>query len=311
MNDGTSNGPRDVFLADVVDGFGNQQRSIPGKYLWDEEGSKIFHEITQTRDYYQTAAEEALTIAALPEISSIIGAGACLVEFGSGASRKVRLLLDALDMPWRYVALDISREFLEASSRRVAADYPWLEVLSICADYSQPLPSLPLDRARPILGFLPGTSIGNMMPAKARDLLSELRRTLVSGFLLIGQDPNRDPHRLSRAYEGPLMTALHKNLLKRMVRELGARLDVDAFEHHSRTFADRVEPHLVAVEDTRIEIGARSFALARGESIRTDVSWKYSVEDFSALVASAGWSITRRWPDRDLRFCLYLLDARG
>ena len=301
---------RAAFLRDVSEGLTTSPKSIPGKYLWDEEGSRIFEAIVGTAAYYQTAAEHALTRDALPAIAAILGAGAGIVEFGSGASRKIRQLLDALDTPARYVALDISGDFLEASAARIARDYPLLAVHAVCADYSRPLPSLPIDRDRHVLGFLPGTSIGNMVPVEAARLLAQLKATLEPGFLLIGQDPNRDSVRLQAAYEGPLMTAFHKNLLARFRRELDATVDLDAFGHESRTFADRVEPHLVALYDTRIGIGGHSVELAAGESIRTDLSWKYTIEEFSALAASAGWSIERRWIDREQCFCLYLLRAR-
>ena len=300
----------DIFLADVMAGLAAPQKFIPGKYLWDLEGSRIFEAIVLTPAYYHTRAERDLTDVAMGEIAPLLGRGACVVEFGSGSSRKVRAILDRLEAPSRYVALDISEDYLNAAVAGIAADYPTLEVHAVCADYSQPLPLLPVDRARGVLGFLPGTSIGNMVPDTAVRLLAQLRATLAPGYLLIGQDPNRDQALLDAAYEGRLMTALHKNVLARLANELGATLDPDAFRHESRTFDNRVEPHLVALADTAIRVGGRDFALTRGESIRTDLSWKYTIEDFSALAASAGWMVARRWPDARQRFCLYLLEAR-
>ena len=300
---------RAVFLADVLRGLSATPRSIPGKYLWDEEGSRLFEAIVGSAGYYQTGAEYALMGVALPAIAAILGSGAGIVEFGSGASRKIRQLLDALDAPARYLALDISRDFLEASAARIARDYPQVDVQAVCADYSRPLPFLPIERTRPVLGFLPGTSIGNMEPEGAMRLLAQLRTTLTPGFLLIGQDPNRDAALLRGAYEGPLMTAMHKNVLSRLELELGAEIESDAFAHESRTFVNRVEPHLVALRDTRIEIGSRTIAIAAGESIRTDVSWKYASEEFTALAVAAGWSVERRWDDPRRCFCLYLLRA--
>ena len=298
-----------AFLDDVLAGLASLQRSIPGKYLWDEEGSRIFEAITATPAYYQDAAEFALTTEALPGIAARLGQGASVVEFGSGASRKIRQVLDALDAPARYVALDISGDFLESSAAAISADYPDVEVHSVCADYSRPLPGLPVDRSHHVLGYVPGTSIGNMVPDDARQLLANLRETLAPGLLLMGQDPNRDPDLLQAAYEGPLMTALHKNLLVRLRRELDASVDRDAFRHESRTFDNRVEPHLVALTSTRIALAGRAIDFAAGDSIRTDLSWKYTVEDFAALAVSAGWSIERHWLDPRRRFCLHLLRA--
>lgn len=300
---------RAAFLADVGNSLARSPKTIAGKYLWDETGSRIFEAITQLPTYYQTAAEYALMCEALPEIATIVGGRATIVEFGSGASRKIRQVLDTLEAPARYVALDISREYLEAAAAAIAADYSSVQVHAICADYSQPLPLLPIDREHRVLGYLPGTSIGNMVPDDAKRLLSQLRSTLAPGFLLMGQDPNRDPALLQAAYEGPLMTALHKNLLVRLEKELGATVDHDAFRHESRTFDNRVEPHLVALADTRIDLDGRAIEIAKGDSIQTDLSWKYSVGEFCALAASAGWTVERQWHESEKRFSLYLLRA--
>lgn len=298
-----------MFLADVVDGLTGTPRSIPGKYLWDEHGSRLFEAIVGSAGYYQTAAEVALMAVALPAVAAILGRGAAIVEFGSGASRKIRQLLDTLDEPGSYLALDISRDFLEVSAACIARDYPGVEVHAVCADYSQPLPPLPIARTRPVLGFLPGTTIGNMKPEGATRLLAQLRTTLRPGFLLVGQDPNRDAALLSGAYEGPLMSAFHKNVLHRLERELGATVNHDVFRHESRTYADRVEPHLVAMADTRIVLDGRTIVLPAGESIRTDQSWKYAPEEFATLAEAAGWSVEHRWDDPRRCFCLHLLRA--
>ena len=298
-----------AFLDDVLAGLASPQRSIPGKYLWDAEGSRIFEAITATPAYYQDAAEFMLTAEALPEIAARLGQEANVIEFGSGASRKIRQVLDAFDKPARYVALDISGDFLENAAAAIAADYPDVEVHAVCADYSQPLPDLPVDRRHHVLGYVPGTSIGNMVPGDARQLLTHLKETLAPGLLLMGQDPNRDPDLLQAAYEGPLMTALHKNLLVRLTRELGASVDHEAFRHESRTFESRVEPHLVALTSTQIALNGCTIDIAAGDSIRTDLSWKYAVEDFVALAVSAGWSSERQWLDPGGCFCLHLLSA--
>ena len=298
-----------TFRADVLAGLMAPLRAIPGKYLWDEEGSRLFEAITSSSGYYQDRAERDLTTMALTEIGGRLGRAANVVEFGSGASRKIRQLLEALEEPARYVALDISRDFLEASAAAIALDYPQVEVHAVCADYSGPLPPLPIDRKHHVLGYVPGTSIGNMVPAEAAGLLAQIRATLAPGFLLIGNDPNRDPGLLQAAYEGPLMTALHKNLLTRLQRELGARVDPHAFRHESRTFENRVEPHLVALTDTQIGLGDRLIDIAAGDSIRTDLSWKYTIEEFSSLAVASGWTIARQWIDPQKRFCLHLLQA--
>jgi len=250
----------------------------------------------------------ALLRQAAPEVAATVASRACIVEFGSGASHKIRVLLDALDAPARYIAIDISEDFLSAAANRIRTDYPGLDVIHVCADYSHDLPTLPL-APQGILGFLPGTSIGNMDSGDAQRLLARIKTALGSGWLLIGQDPNRDPARLFGAYGSGLMADLHENVLRRMVRELGAELSPDDFAHEARIIENpaRVEAHLVAKRPSAIKVGGQDFCLAAGESIRTDVSRKYTPDEFRDLVSSAGWSIAQRWMDRDELFCLYLL----
>jgi len=300
---------RNDFLNDVIQGLSQKQKSLPGKYLWDKTGSSIFDEICHSEAYYPAAREMALLSRAAEEISQIIGHASCLIEMGSGASHKTRILLDAVTAPNRYVAIDISDYFLESAAQRIQNAYPTLKVMKVCADYSMPLPPLPIDRAGRVLGLFLGNSIGNIDRDNARGLLMRLREALAPSWLLIGQDPNSDPEKLAKAYGGPLMAAFHKNVLVRMVRELNAQIDLDQFQHEPRFFDKpaRTEPHLVAAERSIVRVGHHEFRLAAGESIRTDISRKYTKADFLALVAEAGWSPLRSWMDEDGLFGLHLL----
>ncbi len=300
------------FLQDVLEGLCAPQKSIPGKYLWDETGSAIFDQICHSEAYYPTRCELALLDRAVGELTQILGPKSCLVEIGSGASLKIRILLDAMTAPKRYVPIDISRDFLTAAAQRVQTHYPALEVFDVCADYSLPLPSLPLDREGEILALFLGTSIGNLDRDSAKGLLSRLRDSLAPSWLLIGQDPNCDREIIARAYGGPMMAAFHKNILTRMMRELGAYIVLDHFQHEARFFHKpaRTEPHLVAIRPTTIIVGGFEIRLAAGESIRTDVSWKYSGPDFLALLAEVGWSHARSWMDDEGLYGLHLLRSK-
>ncbi len=300
-----------AFLHDVLDGLSAPNKFIPGKYLWDEKGSSLFDEICGSDAYYPTKREMALLKQGLQEVADIVGPNACLVEAGSGASHKIRILLDALAKPKRYIAIDISREFLSAAAQRIRDDYPGLEVLEVCADYSLPLPALPILRLGEVVGLFLGISIANIDRASAVLLLSRLREALGQSCLLIGQDPNDDANTLSNAYGGPLMAEFHKNLLARMSRELGAKIIVEDFEHEARIVETpkRMEAHLVAKRPTVISLGTRHFVVAAGESIRTDISRKYTQAEFLALLAEAGWAPIRSWADKDNLFALHLLRA--
>ncbi len=304
-------GSRAEFLADVLEGLSRPQKALPGKYLWDEAGSRIFDRICECRDYYPTRRETALLRAVAPEVAAIVGPRASLVEFGSGSSVKTRVLLDALPEPARYVALDIAGEHLAAAAARVARDYPGLEVVPVRADYTKPL-ALPAARGGgPVLGFFPGSTIGNFGPDAAVPFLARIGEALGPSLFLVGADPNRDPVTLSRAYaDGPgLMAALHGNLLVRIRRELGGGVDPADFRHEARVLDDppRVEAHLVARRPTALRVGGRTFRFAAGESIYTDSSHKYEPEAFRAVAARAGWEPVRCWLDRDGLFALHLL----
>ena len=297
------------FRRDVLNGLAQPQKAIPGKYLWDEVGSGLFDEITETASYYATRAETALLREAAPDLAAFVGEQVCIVEFGSGACHKVDILLEALERPRRYVAIDISDDFLRHAVSAMQASHPDLDIRHVCADYSRELPLLPLSRSGAVLGFFPGTSIGNMPPREASSLLTRIREALGASWLLVGLDPNRDAGRIQHAYGSGLMAAFHENILRRMAREIDADLRVEDFRHEARVIADpaRVEAHLVAQRRTAIEIVDTAFAFEAGESIRTDVSWKYTPSEFRDLAASAGWTSERSWVDPGNLFLLMLL----
>ena len=251
----------------------------------------------------------------LPEVAAdvapIVGAGVGVVEFGAGASRKIRVLLDALAAPKAYVALDISGDYLAAAIARLAPDYPGVTMTPVAADYSKPI-RLPEGVAGDNrLGFFAGTSIGNFSPDDAAGFLARARDTLGPSRFLVGADPTRDPERLKRAYGAcdGLMPALHLNLLARMNRELGADFAPDNFRHEARVVDDpfRVEAHLVAQRPAIYRLGGEEIRFAPGESIRTDTSHKYTPAAFRALAERGGWTPERMWLDQTGAFSLHLL----
>jgi dimethylhistidine N-methyltransferase len=298
-------------LRDVLAALARPEKTLPGKYLWDETGSALFARICDTEDYYLTRSEVALLQATVDEVSGLIGSGATIVEFGSGASHKVRMLLDALITPERYIAIDISREYLVRATRQIAQDYPAIAVLPVCADYTKQI-ALPLPpKAGPILGFFPGSTIGNFDPAGAVAFLERARATLGPSWFLVGTDPNMDHDILLNAYgrADGLMAALHKNLLVHLNRLLGTVFEPDDFRHEVRVRPDpfRVEAHLVALRPLVYQVGNTSIALSAGESIHTDSSYKYDPEAFQDLAREAGWRPVTCWRDERSRYCLHLL----
>lgn len=235
------------------------------------------------------------------------------MELGSGASRKIRLLLEAL-RPARYLGIDISREFLQVCTRRLAADYRWLDVHALCADFSQPL-KLPAEalRQRP-LAFFPGSSIGNFDPDEARAFLRNLHRALPAGSgLLIGVDLVKDRQVLERAYNDAAgVTALFNlNLLERIRNELDSDIDPRRFQHRAfyNEVESRIEMHLVSRQAQRVRIEDRVFDFAAGETLHTENSYKYTPSSFRELAGECGFASVAMWRDPAQLFSVHFFAA--
>jgi dimethylhistidine N-methyltransferase len=242
-------------------------------------------------------------------VAHLAGPDCTLIELGSGASRKIRLLLERL-RPRHYLGVDISREFLIASVQRLAADYPWLEVHAACADFSQELP--PVAPAGRTLVFFPGSTIGNFEPHEALAFLQRMRRLVhPRGAVLIGVDLKKDPQILHAAYNDRqgITAAFNLNLLARMRQELGAELDPDGFRHRAfySTHHGRIEMHLVSRTAQELRILGRRFGLAAGETIHTENSYKYTIEEFRILARRAGLQPMRVWCDATQLFSVHYL----
>ena len=299
------------FMKDVVAGLSRQRKSVPGKYLWDETGSDLFDRICATGDYYLTRCETALLEETAGEVAACVGEDVSLVEYGSGASRKIRVLLDAMTKPRRYVAIDISDEYLHSATRRIATEYPALDVLPVVADYSLPIDLHDGMGSSTALGFFPGSTIGNFDQEGVIAFLRRARMTLNGGWFLVSHDTNRDADSLRRAYgeADGLMPALHLNLLAHVNRVLGADFTPSDFRHEVRIKADplRVEAGLVARRATSCRVGGESFTFAQGERLHTDTSYKMDEETFKQLAYTAGWKAHRSWMGTDGRLALHLL----
>lgn len=306
-------GDRANMLRDALSGLMRQQKTLPGKYLWDDIGSDLYDRICHNEGYYPSRQETELLLSIKSDISRRIGQSATVVEFGSGASRKIRILLDALIQPDTYVAIDIAGEYLNAAIQQLRPEYPLIRMIPVCADYTETV-HLPLSLSdRAVLGFYPGPSIGNFHPNDARIFLERARTTLGSSLFLIGTDGTQDTERLNRAYAGPdgLMAAFHLNVLARLNRECSADFGVENFDHSIRVLRDpnRVEAHLVARKSAEYHLGGQTITFEAGESILTDTSFKYTPKDFHVLASRAGWKVSDFWQDDIGSSCLHLLEC--
>ncbi|MEX0589270.1 MAG: L-histidine N(alpha)-methyltransferase [Cyanobium sp.] len=298
----------------VLAGMARKPRQLPAWLLYDAEGSRLFEAICEQPEYGLTRTETALLEALAPELAAALGAGV-LVEFGAGNARKVGPLLEALRPP-AYVALDISADHLGPACLELQARHPEVPVLGICCDYSQlrQLPEHPLLGGQRLLGFYPGSSLGNFSPEEARGLLAQLRHLLGKGArLLIGIDQPKAVARLEAAYNDAagVSAAFARNLLVRLNRDLAGNFDPGAFSYKAQWQPKhgRIAMALVSRHAQTVQLAGREWTFAAGEPLITEYSIKYGPESFLALAASAGWQGAGRWSDPAEDLSLHLLVA--
>ena len=302
------------FYADVINGLGREQKTLPCKYLYDYRGSALFEKICELEEYYPTRTELALMRERANEISSLVGRRAQIVEPGSGSIEKVRVLLDALDDPASYVAIDISRELLVASAESLAADYPDIEVHAIHADFAGDLDLLSGIPGERRVAFFPGSTIGNFEPEAAAGFLTRLASLVGSrGACLIGVDLKKEQEIFHSAYndrEG-VTAAFNLNLLHRMNSELGAEFNISRFRHQAlyNEGAGRVEMHIESICSQTVSVAGQLFEFRAGETIHTENSYKYSISEFHGLAESCGFESNRVWTDRNSLFSIHFLEA--
>jgi L-histidine Nalpha-methyltransferase len=303
----------DSFRDAVLAGLSGTPKSLPCKFFYDQRGSALFEAICEVPEYYLTRTELGILEGQAPAIAARIGPNCRLIELGSGASRKVRLLLSALDRPLAYVAVDISRGFLREAAARIAADFPELEVIAVCADYTRPfaLPKISGPAGKTV-GFFPGSTIGNFEPEAVVAFLAHCGRLLGSGAeMLIGVDVKKDKKVLDAAYNDSqgLNAAFNLNLLHRVRNELDSDIAVDGFEHVAFYNPDqgRVELYIKSLKDQRAVIAGRRFSFAAGELIHTENSYKYAIAEFQTLAARAGFRALDTWTDADGKFSVHYL----
>lgn len=292
--------PADM-LSEIVEGLQQQPRYLAAKFFYDEAGSHLFDQICQTDAYYPTRTETQIIRDHIDDIGACIGTGCLLVEPGSGNSRKVRELLDAIQ-PHAYLPMDISRGYLKKEAQKLHQEYPWLQVHAICTDYTNPvdIPGYAGNLHR--VAFFPGSSIGNFEPKDAVDFLRNIRDMVgPNGGLLIGVDLKKSVARLVSAYNDPdgFTAEFNLNMLTRINREIGADFALDKFEHAAfyNINLGRIEMHLISLENQVVHVGAHEFSFQRYENIHTENSYKYTVEEFQALGREAGFEPQRVWTD--------------
>ena len=305
------------WLPEVLEGLQDSPKRLPSKLFYDHRGSQLFDQICTLPEYYPTRAEQTIMETHIEDMAAHLGPDCLLIEYGSGSSMKTRKLLDHLPKLVGYVPIDISESHLLKSAANIARAYPGLDVLPVCADYEAefniPQPDRPVRRR---VAYFPGSTIGNFHPAEAVDFLRQLRATCgYEADLLIGIDLKKDTGLLHRAYNdcAGVTADFNRNILRHLNRELGTDFDLGQFEHCAfyNEAAGRIEMHLVSKRRQSVCVNGRLISFEADERIWTESSYKYTLEEFAALAAQAGFSISQVWTDQNNLFSVQLLTPAG
>ena len=302
----------EAFAHDVIAGLSGTPKRIPPKYFYDSEGSRLFEDITKTREYYPTRSEHEILRLQAGAIVQHFPTGAALVEFGSGACIKVRFLLDAARKLKAYVPVDIAGDFLAEEAAALRKHYPNLEILPVAADFMKPFALPDAVKDLPKVGFFPGSTIGNFEPHEACTFLRHAGKILGAGsVMVVGVDLIKDETILNAAYNDAsgVTAKFNLNVLRRINRELGGNFKLDGFEHHAfyNRERKRVEMHLASRVRQKVTVAGSTFEFRAGETIHTENSYKYSRESFAALARGAGWTMLSNWTDASGNFAVCAL----
>jgi dimethylhistidine N-methyltransferase len=302
------------FARDVVRGLSAPTKTLSPKYFYDAAGSDLFEAICETAEYYPTRAETGLLKGIADQIAASIPDGAALVEFGSGASEKTRLVLDAAPHIAVYVPIDISATALNKAAQSLRKKYPTLVVAPQVDDFTRVL-TLPKEAdGHTRVGFFPGSTIGNFTHEEAVAFLQAAHDVLgKNAHFIVGVDMVKETDTLVAAYDDAegVTARFNKNLLTRINRELNANFNIEAFDHLAVWNAERerMEMHLVSQVEQVVNIAGRSFHFAAGERLHTENSHKFTVESFTELAALAGWSVNQVWISDAPQMALFSLHA--
>jgi len=299
------------FLDDVLKGLAQPQKTLPPKYFYDARGCELFEQICELPEYYPTRTELAIMREHAGAMAKFLGPDCQLIEFGSGSSRKTRILIEQLQPPL-YVPVDIADEAMRPAAEGLARAFPWLNIIGVCADYTRPL-TLPEFVGVPIgrkAVYFPGSTIGNFTPHEAIGFLQLARRMVgPGGALLIGVDLKKDKKVLDAAYDDAagVTAAFNLNLLARINRELGGDFQLRRFSH--KAFYDEakgwIEMHIESRASQFAHVGGTRFRFSAGETIHTEISCKYSVEEFRAVAHHGGFEADQTWIDAANMFSVH------
>ncbi|MEO7324850.1 MAG: L-histidine N(alpha)-methyltransferase [Dokdonella sp.] len=304
------------LLLDARRGLRLHPKRLPSKYFYDARGSQLFEDICEQPEYYLTRVELQLMREHVEGIAATLGPDALLVEYGSGSGLKTELLLGEMHHPVAYAPVEIARDALDASIARLAARFPRIEMLPVCADFTRGVVApLPSRQAQRTIVYFPGSTLGNFEVHEAIALLRQMRTQIgMRGGALVGIDLKKDATIIEAAYNdrAGVTAAFTLNLLERLNRELGADFDLGQFRHRAtyNALAGRIETHIVSLAAQDVHVAGETFHFDRLEAMLVEYSCKYSLDDFSRLAQKAQLRVERHWTDAQQQFAVvYLLPA--
>jgi dimethylhistidine N-methyltransferase len=304
-----------TFRSDILEGLQRPLKEIASKYFYDDTGSQFFDQITELDEYYPTRTELAIMQSNIQQIAARLGPHCMLIEYGSGSSLKTRQLLDHAESLAAYIPIDISKQHLLNAAQELASCYPQIEILPVCADYTSTftLPSPQGFVARRV-AYYPGSTIGNFDPhAAIRFLASIAQKCGSGGGLLIGVDLKKDFNILHRAYNDSkgITAQFNLHLLTRINQALSADFQLDQFSHYAfyNPVPGRIEMHLGSLKNQQVHVGEKTIAFKQGESIWTESSYKFTLDDFAQLASEAGFHIEEVWLDPQHFFSIQYLSV--
>jgi len=297
-------------LNEIILGLQRPQKMISPKFFYDEVGSKLFMEITRQPEYYLTITEVSLLREYADEMTALIGENCLLIEYGSGSSEKIRILLESL-RPRAYAPLDISKEYLGEAAGALASEFPWLEVHATCLDFTEDF-ELPFTMDARRVAFFPGSSIGNFSRTVARDFLGRVRRLVGhEGGMLVGVDLKKDIAVLNAAYNDNkgITEQFNLHILNHLNEKFDADFDIEGFAHSAVYEPEKgcVAMYLTSLSAQNVQIAGTSISFKAGEKVHTENSHKYAKEEFLDMALDAGFTQHRFWTDTNNWFGIFYL----
>ena len=314
-NTQTMKGPRpdnDLMLSDALEGLMANPKTLPCKYFYDKKGSDLFQRICKLPEYYPTRTETYLLQSIAEEIAELIGPACQMIEYGSGSSKKMHILLKALIEPESFTAVDISKDHLISVTKTLSKKFPKLKVNAVPADFMYPFKCPEMIGNGLRVGFFPGSTIGNFTHEGAINFLQGTREVVgQNGVMLVGIDLKKDERTLNAAYNDSqgVTAAFNMNLLSRLNNELNANFDLNKFSHEAFYNAKlgRIEMHLKSLSNQTVRLGTQEIPFKRNETIHTESSYKYSMDEFVELAKHAGYKTQKAWSDKNNFFGVFFL----